>query len=398
MHSLDLVILAGGKGSRIKSLLKKKPKPMAIFNKKPFLEYIIQSYSKYHLKNIFVLTGYKSNDIFNKFDNKHYNCIPITCLKERKPMGTAGALNGLKKKRINDFILINGDTFLEVDLNKLVKSCGKNSCGSLTLIKNKSYKSNKKLTSMGIKNNKIIYQKKSDFMNGGVYFFKKNILKLIKNKNTSLENEILPGLIKKRKMSGLLVKNFFLDIGTPKNFSNAKNLLLKNCTKPAAFLDRDGVINYETGYVHKIKDFKFRPGVIAGLKLLRNKNYYIFIITNQSGIGRGIYSESQFYKLQNDLKEKLQKKDIFFDDINFCPYHPDAKIKKYRKISDLRKPGNLMVRQIKERWHTKQNKSFMIGDQIVDKICAKRSNLYFEFAKEDFYHQIKKITKKFNNY
>ena len=312
MHSLDLVIIAGGKGSRIKSLLKKKPKPMAIFNKKPFLEYIIQSYSKYHFKNIFVLAGYKSGEIFSKFENKHYNCTSITCLKEKKPMGTAGALNILKKKRINDFILINGDTFLEVNLNKLVKSCSENSYGSLTLIKNKSYKSNKKLVSMGIKNNKIIYQKKNNFMNGGVYFFKKKILKFIKNKNTSLEDQLLPGLIKKRKISGLVVKNFFLDIGTPKNFNRAKNLLLKNCTKAAAFLDRDGVINYDTGYVHKIKDFKFRPGVIAGLKFLRNKNYYVFIVTNQAGIGRGIYNENQFYELQNNLKEKLQKKDIFF--------------------------------------------------------------------------------------
>ena len=394
MHSLDLVILAGGKGSRIKSLLKKKPKPMAIFNKKPFLEYIIQSYSKYHFKNIFVLAGYKSGEIFNKFENKHYNCTSITCLKEKKPMGTAGALNILKKKRINDFILINGDTFLEVNLNKLVKSCSENSYGSLTLIKNKSYKSNKKLVSMGIKNNKIIYQKKNNFMNGGVYFFKKKILKFIKNKNTSLEDQLLPGLIKKRKISGLVVKNFFLDIGTPKNFNRAKNLLLKNCTKAAAFLDRDGVINYDTGYVHKIKDFKFRPGVIAGLKFLRNKNYYVFIVTNQAGIGRGIYNENQFYELQNNLKEKLQKKDIFFDDINFCPYHPDAKIKKYRKITNLRKPGNLMIKQIENKWHIKRKKSFMIGDKISDKICAAKSKLYFEFAKENFHLQVKKIIKK----
>ena len=66
-----------------------------------------------------------------------------------------------------------------------------------------------------------------------------------------------------------------------------QKLLIKNCTKPAAFLDRDGVINYDTGYVHKIKNFKFRPGVSKGLKYLKKK-YYIFIITNQSGIARGI--------------------------------------------------------------------------------------------------------------
>ena len=393
MNSLDLVILAGGKGSRIKSLLKAKPKPMATFNNKPFLEYIIQCYSKYHFRNIFLLTGYKSEIIFKKFHNKYYNCTRIICLREKKPMGTAGALNNLKKK-VNNFILVNGDTFLEVDLRKLVKSCDKKSSGSLALIKNQSYKSNKKLSSIGIKKNKIIYKKKSGFMNGGIYFFKKNIFKFIKNKNLSLENDVLPNLIKKRKISGLIIKKNFLDIGTPKNFRKAKRLLLKNCTKPAAFLDRDGVINYDTGYVHKIRDFKFRPGVISGLKFLKDNNYYIFIVTNQAGIGKGIYSENQFYKLHNALKEKLQKNDVFFDDINFCPYHPDAKIKKYRKVTNLRKPGNLMIKKIQLKWHTKTKKSFMIGDQISDKICADRSKLYFEYAKENFYSQVKNIIKK----
>ena len=84
-------------------------------------------------------------------------------------------LNIIKKKKINDFILINGDTFLDVDLNKLIKSCNKNSYGSLTLIKNKSYKSNKKLTTINIKRNKLFIRKKSNYMNGGVYFFKKKI-------------------------------------------------------------------------------------------------------------------------------------------------------------------------------------------------------------------------------
>ena len=160
MHSLDLVILAGGKGSRIKSLIKDKPKPMAIFNNKPFIEYIIQSYSKYFFKNIFILTGYKSKNIFKKFEKKQYNFITIRCLKENKPLGTAGALSLLKKKNINDFILINGDSFINVDLNKLIKSCTKKSFGSLTLVKNKSYKSNRKLNALNLKKNKIFYQKK----------------------------------------------------------------------------------------------------------------------------------------------------------------------------------------------------------------------------------------------
>ena len=110
----------------------------------------------------------------------------------------------------------------------------------------------------------------------GVYISLKKFLKFIKNKNLSLENEILPNLINKKKISGIVTNSFFLDIGTPVNFKSAKKLLIKNCSKPAAFLDRDGVINHDTGYVHKLKDFKFRPGVIEGLKLLIKKNYYFY--------------------------------------------------------------------------------------------------------------------------
>ena len=394
MHSLDLVVLAGGKGSRIKYLLKKKAKPMAIFNKKPFIEYIIQNYSKYRFKNIFLLTGYKSKEIINKFHKKYYNFTLINCLKEKKLMGTGGALNILKKKKLNDFILINGDTFLNVNLSKLIKSCSRNSFGSLSLVKSKSYKSNRKLITMGLKQGRIVFKNSGGFMNGGVYFFKKKILKFIKNKNLSLENEILPNLINKKKISGIVTSSFFLDIGTPINFKRAKKLLIKNCSKPAAFLDRDGVINYDTGYVHKIRDFKFRPGVIEGLKLLIKRNYYIFIVTNQAGIGKDIFSKSEFYRLHNQIKEKLQNKNIFFDDVNYCPYHPKAKLKKYRKKTELRKPGNLMIRQIKKKWHIKESDSFMIGDKISDKICAKKSKLYFEFAERNFLNQIKRITKR----
>ena len=393
MHPIDLVILAGGKGSRIKSLIKDRPKPMAIFNNKPFLEYIIQFYSKYVFKNIFILTGYKSKNIYKKFKDKKYNFTNIKCLRENRPLGTAGALNLLKRKKTNDFILINGDTFVNVDLNKLIKSCNKNSFGSLTLIENKSYKSNQKLTTLNIKGNKLIYQRKTRLMNAGVYFFKKKFLKFIQNKNLSLENDVLPKLIKNGKISGIKTKKFFIDIGTPKNFKNAKKNLFKEFFKPAAFLDRDGVVNYDKGYVHKIKDFKFRPNVIEGLKLLRDKDYYIFIITNQAGIGKGIYTLNQFYKLHNDIKIELQKKNIYFDDVNFCPYHPKAKIKKYKKKTELRKPGNLMIKQIYRNWHVNMKKSFMIGDKVTDEICAKKSNLYFEYPGKNFLQQVKRITK-----
>ena len=77
--------------------------------------------------------------------------------------------------------------------------------------------------------------------------------------------------------------------------------------KPAAFLDRDGVINYDYGYVYKLKDFKFRPGVIQGLKLLKKRGFYIFVITNQSGIARGLFKEKDFLKLHKIINQKLKR-------------------------------------------------------------------------------------------
>jgi len=168
--------------------------------------------------------------------------------------------------------------------------------------------------------------------------------------------------------------------------------------KSAVFLDRDGTINYDYGYTYKFSDFKFRKNVIKGLKYLSKKKYLIFIVTNQAGIAKGKFKIKDLIKLHEQLKKKLWEKKIKISEIQYCPYHPNAIIKKYRKKSNFRKPGNLMIKKILSKWNIDLKKSFMLGDKISDKLAAKKSNLYFQYAKEDFYLQILKIEKKINNY
>ena len=163
--------------------------------------------------------------------------------------------------------------------------------------------------------------------------------------------------------------------------------------KPAAFLDRDGVINYDYGYVYKFKEFKLRPGVIKGLRLLTENNYRIFIVTNQSGIARGFFKVSDVELLHKTIIKYFKKKKIIIDEIKYSPFHIRGVIKKYKKNSKTRKPGNLMVKQILKKWNTDLEKSFMIGDKNSDKICAKISKLYFQFPKKNFFYQIKSILK-----
>ena len=164
--------------------------------------------------------------------------------------------------------------------------------------------------------------------------------------------------------------------------------------KPAAFLDRDGVINYDFGYISKFKDIKFRPGVIRGLKYLRKKGFRIYIITNQSGIARGYFTKDQVINLHKKMNIFFKKRKILIDAIKFSPFHPKAKVRKYRKSSETRKPGNLFIKQIQRKWPLNMKESFMIGDKISDKICAKRSKIYFEYAKKNFFYQVKNIINK----
>tara|TARA_B100000579_G_scaffold382854_1_gene352318 strand:+ start:5612 stop:6814 length:1203 start_codon:yes stop_codon:yes gene_type:complete len=389
-QNIDLVILAGGKGTRIKDFLGKYPKPMIKFNNKHFMQYLLNCHSKFNFKRIIILCGFKNKIFFEKFNKKLKNLTKIICIKEKRLLGTGGALFNLKKIKVNDFILLNGDTVFNINLNSLISSLDKNKVGIVALTKNKNQKS-KKLFNLTIKNKLLFSAKNSSMMNGGVYFFKKEIFKYIKNNKVSLENEILPKLINSKKIQGKYFNNFFIDIGSRYFLKLANSKLRKEFYKPAVFLDRDGVVNFDYGYVHKIKKFKFRQGVIKGLQYLTKKNYYIFIITNQAGIGKKIYKEDDFINLHKNINEKLKKKNIFFDDVQFSPFHIDAKIKKYKKNSILRKPGNKMIENIKFNWDLDLNKSFMIGDSKKDYMAAKKSKIRFYYPEVNFYKQVKYI-------
>ena len=384
-NKIDLVILVGGKGLRIKKYLKKKPKPLVTISKFYFLDLLLRNYCKYDFNKIYLLAGYRGEAIKKRYNNKKINFVPIKCYVEKKPLGTAGSLHILKNKIQNDFILANGDTFVDINLQNVINYKLANNKCLLTLVKNKNYKSNKKLINLDIYKKKIIHKKKSQFINSGIYKFNKFFLKNIKKKFLSLENEVLPNLIKKKIVCGIKINDFFLDIGTPKNLIYAKKNLIQFLHKPALFLDRDGTINEDKGYTHKINDLRFKKNVIKGLKYIIKKKIYIFIITNQSGIARGYFSYSDFESFQKKIKTDFSKQNIFINDVQFSPYHPKAKIKKFRKRSLCRKPGNKMILNILKNWPVDIKNSAMIGDSQVDEECAIKSKLKFSLTGVGFH-------------
>ena len=167
--------------------------------------------------------------------------------------------------------------------------------------------------------------------------------------------------------------------------------------RPAIFLDRDGTINYDKGYTYKFSELRFRPFVIKGLRYLSKKKFFIFIVTNQAGIAKGKFKISDLNKLHKKMKIYLKKRNIVIHSIEFCPYHPDGIIKKYKKKSAYRKPGNLMIKKLLRKWKVDLDKSFMLGDKKSDMRAAKKSKLYFEYVSSNFYKQVRKIENKIIN-
>lgn len=134
------------------------------------------------------------------------------------------------------------------------------------------------------------------------------------------------------------------------------------------FLDRDGTINVEKNYLHKIEDFEFIPDVIEGLKILQNAGYKLIVITNQSGIARGYYTEEDFGILNKWMIEVLKKEGIDIAKVYYCPHLPDAKVLEYRIICACRKPLLGMYEQAIREFDIDISSSIAIGDRIRD--CA----------------------------
>jgi D-glycero-D-manno-heptose 1,7-bisphosphate phosphatase len=143
----------------------------------------------------------------------------------------------------------------------------------------------------------------------------------------------------------------------------------------AAFIDRDGVINEEHNYVHRIEDFVLLPGVIDGLILLRNDGYRLIMVTNQAGIARGYYTQAAMELLHAHLNAELAKRGVTFDAIYFCPHHPQGTVADLAIECNCRKPAPGMLLQAAKDFNLDLAASVLIGDKLSDVMAGKRAGI-----------------------
>ena len=157
----------------------------------------------------------------------------------------------------------------------------------------------------------------------------------------------------------------------------------------AAFLDRDGTLNEDTGYLYKIKDFRWIKGAVNALRILKKNNFLIIVVTNQSGVSRGFYSENDIKKLHKWMNQQLVKYDLMIDDFFFATDLPNN-----NNINSRRKPSPAMLNEAVEKYNLDKNKCFMLGDKQTDVEAAKNAQIKgFLFKENDLSVKISKILK-----
>ncbi len=149
----------------------------------------------------------------------------------------------------------------------------------------------------------------------------------------------------------------------------------RSALKPAAFLDRDGVLNVDHGYVHKRENFEWISGAKAAIKYLNDNGYLVILVTNQSGIGRGYYNEDSFHELMALVCRELSQTGAHIDHIFFCPHHPREALGDYNKHCDCRKPKSGMIDEAQKKIHIDMDNSFVIGDSEKDMELAENKGI-----------------------
>ena len=406
---MKIVIMAGGRGTRISELFPDIPKPLIPIEGIPVLEREIISLRDQGFKDIIMTVSHMGDKIMNHFGNGSKLGVSIQYYNEVTPLGNAGALFKLRKDLGTDpFLLLNADAVFDVDFNRMVKFHHAHG-GLVTLFthpNNHPYDSG-----LIVANNDMSVQSwlaKEDVrpiyyknrVNAGLHVIDPKVLDMVtididkigeldeqsgKTVKVDLDRQLLKPLAGTGKMFCYDSPEYVKDMGTPERFSqveedfkagrvSAKNLSNK---QKAIFLDRDGTINKYVGFLRDINDFELIDGVAEAIKEINKSGYLAVIITNQPVIARGEVTYEELNEIHNKMETLLGKEGAYLDAIYYCPHHPDSgfdgEVKELKFDCDCRKPKPGLLLKAAEELNIDLSKSWMIGDSKNDIMAGKNA-------------------------
>ena len=394
MRDIKVVILAGGKGTRLGRQSEKIPKPMVIIGDRPLLEHQILLCRRYGLNDIIIITGHLSDYIERYFGDGSDRGVRITYFRETQPLGTTGGIKELEADLQDDFIVLYGDVMLDINLLSLVDFHQKKRSDCTLVVHPNDHPFDSDLVEIDARQKIIAFHAKPhppellyrNLVNAAAYVLSPRIFPFItKGVKADFGKDIFPRILTELNLFGYITAEYIKDAGTPERLAQVthdhQNGRIRHFNnenrRKAVFIDRDGVINREVGLLHTIRDFELLPGTCQAIRSLNASDYLAVVITNQPVVARNLCSVSQLEAIHKKMEMLLGEQHAKLDAIYYCPHHPDrgypGENEAYKIDCTCRKPKPGMVMQAAADFNIDLTASFFIGDSARDIQCGKNA-------------------------
>jgi len=384
----ECIILAGGLGTRLRTVVADLPKCMAPVEGQPFLKYVIRLLLSRGLERFIFSLGYK-HELIEKFLEDEFPYLNYQVSLEEEPLGTGGAIQRACKRTIDtDLIVVNGDTLYKFDLNAAYAIHKENKADCTMLLKPMNNFDRYGAVELNEDGTIKDFKEKHFFnrgdINAGVYVLNvENFLAKDLPKTFSFEKDYLEKFYPSKKIFGIIGDAYFIDIGIPEDFQRAQEELKQLPLRPenideawTLFLDRDGVINYEKedDYILNWDEFEFYPDVLQAMPVFAKKFSTIVVISNQRGVGKGLMTEDDLLTIQKKMRDQIEQAGGRVDKIYYCTA-VDAK-HFYRKPN----PG-MALQAAKDFPQIDFSKTIMVGNKLSDMQFGRNAGTYTVYLK-----------------
>lgn len=381
MHrfSKQLVVLVGGKGTRLGQAAHNTPKPlMPIDGDRVFLDYLLENCVRQGFDDIVLLAGHLGAQVRDRYHNRRFGNAMISVLVEPEPMGTGGAFRFALDRLAPTFVAANGDTLFDVNLRAVDAALQTSPHWQGVLALREIADAGRfGSVAVGADGDIVAFREKdpksagaSGLINGGIYALRREAIESLMSGPASIEADLFPALAAGGKLGGMRSDGYFLDIGLPETLEQARATLPAR-RRPVLFLDRDGVINIDKTHLYRIEDFEWVQGVKALIRRRNDLGHAVIVVTNQAGVAKGKYDESDIWKLHDHIQQELYAEGAFIDAFYYCPYHAEAVTERYRITNHPdRKPSPGMLEKAFCEHKLDRTQAVLIGDNDSDMAAA----------------------------
>ena len=371
-------ILAGGLASRLGDIARDTPKPVLEIGGRPFLFWLMREFQRFGVDEFVILTGHL-NEAVHAAVTQAAAALPrparLVFSHEPAPAGTAGALRHARSHLAPRFLLCNGDSLFDSNLAALLAAFASDSpevAGRLLL---RAVPDASRYGVAQLAGDRVTAFAERPaagspgLINAGIYALDRRLVEACPAAG-SLERDVLPALAAAGGLRGTVGHGFFIDIGLPDSLATARADLPAVLRRPALFLDRDGVLNHDHGYVGFRERFDWMEGAGDAVRLATSRGWHVFVVSNQSGVARGHYTEQDVTGLMGWIAGQVRGQGGTIDDVRTCPFHPDGSVAAYRRASDWRKPAPGMILDLIRAWQLDPGRCLLVGDQPTDLAAA----------------------------